>query len=201
MLSYSQLMTDNNIQSIEQLHQFFWDVISYEWTELYTKAFPKHGEITLQNFQGFAFTIDHIWDDIAAADTNNELPETRVISFFGISNTNINQKNRRTMRQYWGKATESFAHYGKSYDKGHFIAHGFGGPIDVNLFPQLTEINRGRSQEGKRYRAMEKYIAANPGTFVFSRPIYNDFTVCPYQLEYGYFDKDLNLYVQVFPNM
>ena len=56
-----------------------------------------------------------------------------------------------------------FAPYGPfNYDKGHFIAHGFGGPIDVNLFPQ----RRGWHEEGEPYRQMERYVAANPGTFV-----------------------------------
>lgn len=104
------------------------------------------------------------------------------------------------MRKFWGKASTAFSHFGGHYDKGHFLAHGFGGPIDVNLFPHRRDINRGWSAEGKRYRDMEKYVSVNPGTMVFSRPIYNDLSVCPYQLEYGYFDRNLKLVVEVFPN-
>src|SRR5689334_1734106 len=133
MPDYVKLVTENNIQSTEQLFQLFWETIAFYWTEEYITAFPKHGEITLQNFEGFSFTIDHVWDHVAKADINNELPETRVISFFGISNTNINRINRSRMKVGWGKTSEAFAQFGNDYDKGHFIAHGFGGPIDVNL--------------------------------------------------------------------
>ena len=105
------------------------------------------------------------------------------------------------MKRGWGKTTVAFAHFGNNFDKGHFIAHGFGGPIDVNIFPQVKDINRGLSSAGKRYRKMERFIASNPGTFVFSRPLYNDLSVCPYQLAYGYFDTERNLNIEIFPNL
>ena len=76
----------------------------------------------------------------------------------------------------------------------------FGGPVDVNIFPQRTNIKRGWSEEGKRYRKMERYVAANPDTLVFSRPIFQDLTECPYFLEYGDFDKELKLHLETFPN-
>ena len=38
---------------------------------------------------------------------------------------------------------------------------------DWNLFPQLRSLNRGWSKEGKLYREMETYVAANPGTMFF----------------------------------
>lgn len=38
----------------------------------------------------------------------------------------------------WSKQY-AFNHYGHEYDKSHFIAHGFGGPVDVNLFPQRRD--------------------------------------------------------------
>ena len=69
-----------------------------------------------------------------------------------------------------------YARFGAKYNKGHFIAHGMGEAIDVNLFPQIEHINLGRSQEGKRYRQMERYITSHPGTFVFSKPVYEDFS-------------------------
>jgi len=200
MINYDHIVTENNIRSAEQLYNLFWDQITLLWTNEYAEAFPKHGEITLQNFQGFSFLIDHVWPDVQQADINNELPETRVISFFGISNTNIVATNRSRMKVGWGKTSVAFSEFGTDYDKGHFVAHGFGGPIDVNIFPQRRDVNRGWSEEGKRFRKMENFITANPGTLVFSRPIYTDLTICPHQLEYGYFDEKLNLIAAVFPN-
>lgn len=199
-MDYSLLLQDKNFSSVEELYKFFWDEMTTHWTQEYIKAFPKHGEITLQNFQGFAFLIDHVWPWVEAEDTNKELPETRVISFFGISNTNVVAENIKRRRAGWGPTNHIFSLYGGDYDKGHFIAHGFGGPVDVNLFPQRRDINRGWSEEGKRYRKMEKHVSANPGTLVFSRPIFQDLTECPYFLDYGYFDKDLKLHFETFPN-
>ncbi|HEX8831883.1 MAG TPA: hypothetical protein VF705_11995, partial [Longimicrobium sp.] len=60
------------------------------------------------------------------------------------------------------------------------MAHSMGGSLDINIFPQRSAVNRGRSPEGKRYRAMERYAAAHPGTFVFSRPLYGDHTWVPH---------------------
>jgi hypothetical protein len=199
-MDYQSMLTDRKWNSVEELYQFFWDEISYHWTREYVEAFPKHGEITLQNFKGFAFLIDHVWDHVMEEDTNKELPETRVISFFGISNTNIVHENIRRRRVGWGPTEIIFSPYGGAYDKGHFIAHGFGGPVDVNIFPQRRDVNRGWSEEGKRYRKMERYLAANPGTLVFSRPIFKDLTECPHFLEYGYFDSELKLQMEIFPN-
>jgi hypothetical protein len=47
-----------------------------------------------------------------------------------------------------------------------------GGGLDVNLFPQRPDLNRGRSSAGKTYRKMEAYAAQYPGTFTFSRVLY-----------------------------
>lgn len=199
-MDYASLLNGKNFISTKELYQFFWEEVTAVWTSEYAAAFPKHGEITLQNFQGFSFLIDHVWPWVEAEDVNKELPETRVISFFGISNTNVVAENIKRRRQGWGPTNFIFSPYGGEYDKGHFIAHGFGGPVDVNLFPQRRDINRGWSEKGKVYRKMEKYVADNPGTLVFSRPIFQDLTECPYFLEYGFFDQDLKLHVETFPN-
>jgi hypothetical protein len=199
-MDYAALLNGQHFSSTQELYQFFWDEVTVHWTDAYVAAFPKHGEITLQNFLGFAFQIDHVWPWVEAEDIDKELPETRVISFFGISNTNVVVENIRRRRVGWGPTDIIFSPYGGAYDKGHFIAHGFGGPVDVNIFPQRRDINRGWSEEGKRYRKMEQYVAAHPGTFVFSRPIFQDLTECPYFLECGYFDQELQLHVETFPN-
>ncbi len=200
MPNYEQLISNKSFADSKELYSFFWDEVSTYWPREYVKTFPKHGEITLQNFQGFSFLIDHIWPEVEEKDIAKELPETRVISFFGISNKNVVKENIYRRRVGWGPIRGNYAIYGGDYDKGHFIAHGFGGPVDVNIFPQRRDVNRGWSEEGKRYRKMEKYVAANPGTLVFSRPIFKDLTDCPYSLEYGYFDTGLKLHVDTFPN-
>lgn len=189
-------MTDPSIGSVDLLHNLFWDKVAWDWIDLYKDAFTHHGEVTLQHFYTFSFIIDHIWPDQESPD----LPETRVVGAFGIAGVEVNTANRSTMRSYWGNMTRAYGHLGCKFDKGHFIAHGFGGPIDVNLFPQKRDVNRGWSPEGKRYRAMERFVAANPGTLVFSRPIYTDLSCCPTHLEYGYCDPSMNIVFEIFPN-
>jgi len=167
MFDYQSLVTKFKIKSVQELHQLFFDDIAYSWMRSYEKMSPKHGEITLQKFYDFAFVIDDGNQLRRGPDDDREILEGRTVAAFGISNTNVSPTNRQTMKSWLGKSLEIFSCYGNDYDKGHFIAHGYGGPIDVNLFPQRRDINRGWHEEGKPYRQMERYVAANPGTFVF----------------------------------
>src|SRR5437870_1755439 len=70
-------------------------------------------------------------------------------------------------------------------DRGHFLGHASGGELDLNLFPQSRQLNRGWSAEGKRFRRMERFAASNSGTFFFHHPLYDDATWIPSRLEYG----------------
>lgn len=85
-------------------------------------------------------------------------------------------------------------------DRGHFVAHSAGGGVDINLFHQEPQFNRGWSPAGKVYREMEKYCASNPGTFCFSRPIYADLTARPAEIEFGILRTDGTLWVNLFMN-
>jgi hypothetical protein len=200
MFNYQTLISDNAITSIDELNKLFWDEIAYDWIGAYKRDSPSNGEITIQNFGGYCFIIDDGNQLRNEKSQDKEILESRVVGAFGISNMNVNPRNRSTMRRWIGKTTEIFSPYGNNYDKGHFIAHASGGPIDVNLFPQRRDINRGIGEPGKRYRDMEKYIVANPGTFVFSRPIYNDLSFCPNQIEFGFCDNNLIFTHYCFPN-
>ena len=70
-------------------------------------------------------------------------------------------------------------------DRGHYLGHASGGALDINLFPQRRDLNRGWSQEGKRFRKMERHVADHPGAFFYHRPIYEDETWIPSEMEYG----------------
>jgi hypothetical protein len=86
------------------------------------------------------------------------------------------------------------------YDKGHYIAHCNDEQVDQNLYPQLRELNRGISQQGKLYRSMERYLAQNPGIFYFVRPLYSDLTWIPDQIDFGIFTKEKGLLLNRFDN-
>jgi hypothetical protein len=85
-------------------------------------------------------------------------------------------------------------------DKGHFLGHASGGTLDINLFPQRRELNRGWSAEGKEFRRMERYVAQHPGTFFYHRPIYDDDTWVPHRLEYGVLEANADWRVSTFAN-
>ena len=129
------------------------------------------------------------------------LKESRVIGAIGISAPAITKRPDSggfQMSNMYGRTEEVF---GKSYDKGHHVCHGAGGGADWNLFPQLRSLNRGWSDEGKLYRQMEDYVAANPGTMFFSRPIHLDGSLCPSLLEYGVLMPDRKVWWATFSNV
>jgi hypothetical protein len=73
----------------------------------------------------------------------------------------------------------------KLYDRGHFLGHASGGELDINLFPHERALNRGWSEDGKRFRWLERTAAAVSGTFFFHRPEYVDDSWIPAALEFG----------------
>jgi len=85
-------------------------------------------------------------------------------------------------------------------DRGHFLGHASGGVLDINLFPQKRDLNRGWSQEGKLFRQMERYVAMHSRLFFYHRPIYGDCTWIPMRLEYGLLMRDKQWWVEQFEN-
>ena len=69
-------------------------------------------------------------------------------------------------------------------DRGHLIPNLSGGEFGPNVFRQDRSLNRGWSQEGRRFRALERE-AANPGTFYFGHLLYEDDTAYPMEIEIG----------------
>jgi hypothetical protein len=84
-------------------------------------------------------------------------------------------------------------------DKGHTVARQLGGGLGQNIFPQDRGLNRGWSEEGRRYRALEREIGAAPGRFFFCRLIYTDETDFPTWVELGTLRSGAP-YVQRFRN-
>lgn len=128
--------------------------------------------------RGFNFLFDLT---LAKYDKNDPArPDDRVVAAYGLSRPAEGKRDTSRIRGFGPIGRASGA-----TDKGHLMAHSMGGSLDINVFPQRPEVNRGRTAEGKRYRAMERYAAKHPGTFVFSRLIYGDNTWVPRALEYG----------------
>ncbi len=118
------------------------------------------------------------------SDGDDGVQEDRVVAAYGCSTPPANRKDAARMKGYLGLSGKI---YGAGYDKGHFIAHSMGGDdLDsINWFPQERRLNQGKSEAGRLYRSLEAYCAKTPGTFFFSRPIYQGTTVKPALIEVG----------------
>jgi hypothetical protein len=96
--------------------------------------------------------------------------EDRLVAAWGCSRLPAGKRDRGRLARFlpspplWS---------GSGRDRGHFIAHAAGGDTDLNLFPQVAALNRGHTEEGKRWREMERYAAARPGTPLLVRPVYD----------------------------
>jgi hypothetical protein len=140
--------------------------------------------------------------DIVAIDQDRytylfDLGSERIVAAYGLSTPNPAKRDSSRMQGFLGKISDRFK--GRS-DKGHIMSHRQGGGMDINLFPQRADVNRGRSPAGKIYRELERYCAANPGSFSFSRLLYSDASWVPAEIEYGVLYHSKQFRVERFTN-
>jgi hypothetical protein len=82
-------------------------------------------------------------------------------------------------------------------DRGHLIPHLSGGEFGPNIFRQDRRLNRGWSEQGKRYRALERAAA---GALYFGHLLYVDVTAYPKQIEIAVLLPGAALRVEQFDN-
>lgn len=166
------------------------------WLDEY-RAMCSHTPNVLQfEVEGF----EHLFDFTSDPSTDETAKDTddRLVAVFGCSRAPSSARDASRMRGFLGGGLTSSD--GGPLDKGHFMGHSLGGSTDVNLFAQRPELNRGWSDPGKVFRSMERFAAAHPGTFVFARPLYNDFSWHPCELEYGLLMPEMRLWAERFTN-
>jgi hypothetical protein len=165
-----------------------WDDRVSDWCDEYAETF-KGAQLSETKLDFAVFIFDHILERVtlAYAISVEQLMKRDASRMRGFPDPNVSAK-----RLLGAKAFRA--------DKGHFLGHASGGELDINLFPQRRELNRGWSQEGKEFRNMERYVANHPGTFFYHRPIYNDETWVPQFLEYGVLEDDARWRVKTFAN-
>jgi len=157
-------------------------VVSYEETS-------GQSEFSTTNIDSAFFLFDHRLERVVLAYAVSTLQLTKRDSSRMRGFPNVNASIRRVM------GDKAFV-----ADKGHFLGHASGGVLDINLFPQRRELNRGWSEEGKRFRRMERHVAEHPGTFFYHRPFYDDDTWIPSILEYGVFTDGASWWKDTFHN-
>lgn len=158
------------------------------WCEDYTASYPGALQTEL-NLGPAAFLFDHTFERVTIA--------------YAISEEQLTARDANRMRGFPNVNASVRAVLGdKAFpaDRGHFLGHASGGQLDINLFPHKRDLNRGWSPEGKKFRAMERYVAENPGTFFYHRPLYGDNTWVPESLEYGVLLENSKWWTDVFQN-
>lgn len=196
-VDYTAVLGDAQAGDIEEVIAHLAAALPDLWLDQYAAMcahepnvlqFTDQGVTFLFDFASGSSEIDALPDDIA--------PHDRVVAAFGRSVAPEAGRDAARMRGFPAVSRPP----DEPADKGHFAGHSLGGGLDANLFPQHRETNRGWSPAGKTYRRMERYCAAHPGTFFFSRPIYVDHTWRPRALEYGVLRGRTDLWVERFPN-
>lgn len=88
------------------------------------------------------------------------------------------------------------------FDRGHILERQAGGleGVGINLVPQDSGLNRGRTRDGRRWRSLQQHAAAHPGTMCVIRLIYDDVTDIPAWFEVIQIDLDGTATVDRFPN-
>lgn len=164
----------------------FGRAIESEWGWLYERETPGPRDVR-------AFTIGTftwLWDatmDIAATD-----PDNRMIGVYGTSVPPQATRDKSRMAGFPLNPSGG----GSRVHRGHAIGHSLGGPDEgYNLFTQDAGVNLGRE-----WRALERYCASRPGTFLFVRCVYSDISSIPSALEFGVLKQDSHLDVRYFTN-
>lgn len=185
-IDYARGLSTIDAATYDDLVAALRDELPHVWHERYRlMCGGRPTNVLTMNVAGFDYLFDYTSE--LALDA-----EDRLVVAYGLSRAQPRKRPKSRIGGFPGSDARG--------DRGHFLAHSAGGGSDINLFHQLAALNRGWSPEGKRYRAMETYCARHPGTFFFSRPIYDDDTARPARLEFGVLTKERRFEVEVFEN-
>jgi hypothetical protein len=133
------------------------------------------------------------WFDFASSA---DLPqEDRTVAAWAITPTNIRRRDTAYQRGFPMTPDDR-----TPVDRGHLIPHLSGGEFGPNIFRQDRALNRGWSEQGKRYRALERAAAGTPGALYFGYLLYVDETAYPKQIEIAVLLPAAALRVEQFDN-
>ncbi len=164
----------------------FGRAIEGEWGWLYerqTRGIRDLRAITIGSFTW-------LWDATDAPQASEA--ENRLIGVYG---TSVQPVRARDKNRIAGFPSPERRNRGRLH-RGHAAGHSLGGPDEgYNLFSQNAAVNL-----GGEWRGLERYCATHPGTFMFTRAIYNDDSSMPAALEYGVIRQDGSLDIHQFDN-
>lgn len=202
-VDYEEILAASPDLGIDGLIVFLSSVLPREWAAVYRALNPHCADLSIPTVSGFDYLFDSSSLFVArgglAADT---AVADRVVAVCGRTRTLHGERDETRMKGApLGTVELMYPPRKRRYDKGHFMGHALGGGVDINLFPQVAATNRGASEAGRRFRALERYALERPGTFCFARPLYSGFSDHPLLLEYGVLRQDGTLWVESFCNV
>jgi hypothetical protein len=200
-IDYQGMLAHSRDHSDKSTAEFLVEELPPVWCEAYRRMSPRDTYILRVQHNTFNFIYDaYRVLEVTGAVPVDPIKESRLVAVLGISEPSKKARDDYRLKGWVGPTEKT---YGRRWDKGHFIANSIGGAVDrleVNVFVQRRDLNRGWSVEGKRYREMEKYCVLHPGTFCFSRPLYVDETSRPAFLEFGILKPEGELWIECFDN-
>ena len=168
----NQAIREGDASDYPRVAAFLIEMIVPEWLPAYKQSTRRTTELERIDLNGFAYIFDNYSACVDRGDCEASAVEDRLVGVIGLSSRQSKKREASRLRGWLGPNSEMPI---KERDKGHFIAHSIGGLVDgfeINLYVQRRDFNRGRSVAGKVYRKMETHCANNPGTLLFSRPMY-----------------------------
>lgn len=137
--------------------------LPYLWRDAYEKMTLRPTSIVRIRHNSF----NYIYDNYSYLESTGAVPydpviEDRLVAVLGLSGPRKMARDDYRLKGWVGPTEKT---YGRRWDKGHFIAHSIGGAVDrleVNVFVQRRDLNRGWSAEGKRYPPLaEKWLTSS----------------------------------------
>lgn len=165
------------------------DALRERWLAEYAEATPWPPQVDEIGLGELTYLFD------SAPAMHGFDGDDRVVGVWGRATPAPEPRDRSRQRGFlpfpdrWSRA---------GFDRGHFVAHGLGGGMDMNFFPQRADLNRGISAEGRRWRELEA-IALRHRALLFVRPLYDGPTWVPARLEFGVY-ADGRLAAEMFDN-
>jgi hypothetical protein len=173
IMPYEQLFAEHGATA-DAWEAFVGEHLVPLWIDAYNSTTPWDTQV-MEIPQG---ELTYLFD---MAPSMGDVGDDRVVAVWGRSTAAPAPRDRSRQAGFipipekWSKA---------GYDRGHFIAHAAGGGMDMNFFPQATGLNRGTTERGKAWRALEQTTIAAPGTPLLVRPTYSDESWIPETIDY-----------------
>jgi hypothetical protein len=202
---YQRIYDEMGAAESEDAWEEFREQTVNEWFGLYTDGLGELGYSEIGDLETYDWLTFSYSQNMTMRNSDQWWAEhrdnPRIVAVHGFSRPVADAREHARLRYHGNSYIREFGENRKDapFDKGHFIGHKLGGQIDNGIFAQRRDVNRGWQPHTGFYQ-MERYAQANPGVFVFCRPIYGDGSSCPFYIEYGILRTDKTWWVEVFPN-